>query len=456
MKKVKYLFVGAAILLLILTAIMPVNALFLKKKDENTQMYSPMGNSLTWKKTFGQGQWISWFSSIQQTTDGGYISAGMLNKDFWLVKIDENGNMQWQKTYGGNDKDLAYHVQQTSDSGYILIGVATEVDLHHPYVDGKILLIKTDAAGNKEWEKTFEKGYETFSRSVQQTSDGGYIIAGSIDIYDSPNERDAWLIKTDSNGNIEWEKIFDKSDYDSAEFVQQTSDGGYIFTGTLGHWPDETAWLCKTDAAGNEIWNKTYEDPGGISTNGIYVQQTTGGGYIVLVQFEFEVVYDWFFVGDMWLIKTYENGETEWDKKCSRTIGAYSGSSVQQTADGGYILTGFFGTSVLNYCDLFLLKTDSSGNKMWERIYGTSGTHMDGGFDCHQTTDGGYIIAGCKVANPYLTLPEWKYKNWVIKTDGNGNVDKGRAKSINSGSSDLLTRFPLLFRLLPLFNRPLK
>ena len=134
--------------------------------------------------------------------------------------------VKWQKTFGGINGDLATSVQQTSDGGYIIAGVTWS------YGSGKagVYLIKTDSKGNLEWEKTFGGINDDGATSVQQTKDGGYIMAGGTYSYGSGKD-DVYLIKTDSNGNLEWQRTFGGSDNDRAWSVQQTSDGGYILAG---------------------------------------------------------------------------------------------------------------------------------------------------------------------------------------------------------------------------------
>lgn len=187
----------------------------------------PSGNML-WDESFE----VDEAYSVQQTSDGGYIAVGgpshtrSSSSDILLIKIDPNGKKQWVKIFGGNGYDVAKSVQQTSDSGYILAGYTES------YGTGSadVLLIKTDADGNKLWDVSFGgAGYDE-AASVQQTSDNGYILAGGTQLYS--DSYDIWLIKTDHNGNIQWDLAFGADDYDIARSVQQTSDGSYILAGS--------------------------------------------------------------------------------------------------------------------------------------------------------------------------------------------------------------------------------
>ena len=303
----------------------------------------------------------------------------------WLIKTYSNGDIEWDKTF---EDAYGHCVRQTSDGGYIITGF-TDYN-----VDA--CLIKTDSQGNLEWKKTFGGNFWEFGECVLQTNDGGYIMTGAFNYDYDTDTSELWLIKTDSDGNLEWEKKFGESaGWDRGYYLLQTEDGGYIITGEkwVGILPSPVVWLIKTDSEGNMIWEKTYK-PGFLSLEG--------------------------------------------------------GSCVQQTMDGGYIITGTKFYPTPGYNDVLLIKTDQNGNLQWERTF--SRGDWDVGHSVKQTPDGGYIIAGETdgTASGYDDI-------WVIKTDEYGKIkSKALTRSLSFRILEkLLERFPLLERLfsLPIFTR---
>ncbi len=232
------------------------------------------------------------------------------------------------------------------------------------------------------WERTFGGDSADAGRSVRQTSDGGFIIAGETRSQGA-GRSDAWLVKTDSVGNELWNKTFGGPNPDGADAAQQTTDGGYVVFGSTwsfgaGGWD---AWLIKTDATGNEVWSRTIGGTG--HDYGSLGQQTSDGGYVMTGTTES-------FASDsnaaeVWLVKADANGAVSW----VRNYGPGCGFSVRQTADGGYIITCALSQ---NNGDLVLIKTDSAGLMVWTLTMG--GWDQDWGNSVEQTSDGGFVVAG--------------------------------------------------------------
>jgi len=236
------------------------------------------------------------------------------------------------------------------------------------------------------WARTYGGSEWDYGSSVQQTSDGGYIVAGETDSY-GVGESDFYLVKTDMNGNTTWTHTYGGIDNELANSVKQTDDWGYIIAGyTLSYGAGlSDFYLVKTDGNGDTIWTRTYG--GSFNDYGVSVQQTMDGGYIITgMTTSFGVD-----SGDIYLIKTYGNGDTSWTKTYGGTSLDY-GVSVQQTSDDGYIVAGVTESYGAGLSDFYLVKTDWNGNTIWTRTYG--GSSYDAGVSVQQTTDGGYIIAG--------------------------------------------------------------
>jgi hypothetical protein len=361
-----------------------------------------LSDEITWMKIFG-GYGYEYGNAVQQTTDGGYIvigttpSYGPGTRAGWLIKIDEYGNEEWNKTYGGPGAEAAYDGQQTSDNGYIIVGF-TDSYIENP----DAWLVKTDEHGNLEWSKRYGGYFTEVGERVRQTNDGGFIFVGWTDSFGSSGDENIWLLKTDKDGNELWNKTFENSGSDTGFSVQQTKDGGYIITGTV----DSDTWcdaiLIKTDTNGNQQWSKTY---GGSNIDGACsVQQTSDGGYIVLgstLSLEFGGY-------GAWLIRTDSEGNEQWNK----TFFGDGLGNIQSTTDGGFVFTDSV-NSLLFQRQLRIVKINKNGRLQWIRELGT--TSSEWGHSIQQTNDGGYIVVGETDASRFGA-----YDILVIKTDKNG------------------------------------
>jgi hypothetical protein len=343
------------------------------------------GPGSLWEKTYG-GSDFDVGRSVQETYDSGYIvtghtySYGAGHDDVYLIKTDSFGDTLWTKTYGGSNRDEGNSIQETYDSGYIVTGFTSS------YGAGSrdAYLIKTDSLGDTLWTKTYGGTYNEQGRSVQQTLDGGYIIAGWTESF-GHGGKDIYLIRTNSLGDTLWTKTYGGIDDDQGYSVQQTSDGSYIIAGLTKSFGRgvQDVYLIKTDSLGDTLWTKTY---GGTSSDaGFSVQQTSDGCYIITGG-----TYSYGAGScDVYLIKTDSLGDTLWTK----TYGGSEcdcGRSVQETYDKGYIVIGYIDWYGIS--DVYLVKTDLSGDTLWTKTFG--GLKEEQGFSVLQTSDSAYIIAG--------------------------------------------------------------
>jgi hypothetical protein len=395
--------------------------------------------SIEWQKSYG-GTYGEWARAVQQTSDGGYVILGFSNSndgdvtgnhagsgDYWVVKTDNVGTLQWQKSLGGTDSELATSIKQTSDGGYIVVGYSqsTDGDItgHNGFNCVPIVpcndywVVKLDNAGVIQWKKCFGGTGNDEAYSTQQTSDGGYVFVG----YSTSNDGDVsgnhgndyWLVKTDNAGTIQWQKCYGGGGHDYASSIQQTNDGGYIIAGysesndgdVSGNHGGKDYWIVKTDNAGTIQWQKslggTYDD----RANSI--QQTSDGGYIVAGWSESN---DGDVSGnhavDYWVVKLDNAGTLQWQKALGGGSIDYA-YSIKQTSDGGYIVAGLSesidGDVTGNHGglggndDYWVVKLDNTGSLQWQKSLG--GTGSDLAYSIQQTNDGGYIVVGNSDSN---------------------------------------------------------
>jgi hypothetical protein len=330
---------------------------------------------VTWERIFG-GPGEDATVSVQQTADGGFVLAGYTEVegtlDGWLLKSDNAGNWEWSRSYGGPGEDRGLCVQQTADMGYIVVGGTFSFG-----AGGQdVWLIKTDSKGALEWSRTYGGVGSEEGRSVRLTSDGGYVIAGVTDSFGA-EFGDAYLIKTDADGNEEWSRTFGDTQTEGCS-VRQTADGGYLVGGTC----QEDAYILKTTPTGQEEWSRRFGND--FPDYGSCAVTTAGGGFGIAGSTRSGESGDF----DAWLIRTDDSGTDVWRQ-------SYGGSAwdradcVFQTADGGYVLVGMMGS--FRYA--WLIKTDPSGATQWDARFGTE-DRLQEGLCGQQAADGGYMICG--------------------------------------------------------------
>jgi len=313
---------------------------------------------------------------------GTTLSYGAGGNDFWFVKTNASGAVQWSHAYGGSGQDEGWRFVQTSDGGYVLTGATTS------YGAGSydFWLVKIDAVGNVIWSRTFGGAADDHAACVIQTLDGGFAVGGHTYSYGAGGG-DYWLVKTDANGNMLWNHTYGGPYLDDLNYIVQTSDGGYALAGfSLSYGAGaQDIWLVKTDANGTMLWNHTY---GGTADENCWgVEQTADGGYVLGGQ---SMSYT-NGAKDMWMVKTNANGIAQWNRHFGGSSNDWC-NSIHQTWDGGYILAGWTQSFGAGSLDLYMVKTDVSGNALWTRTYG--GTGWDQITTVRRTSDDGYVALG--------------------------------------------------------------
>ncbi len=370
------------------------------------------------QRTYG-GNNLDEAHDVIQTADEGYLvvgfttSVGAGNHDVYLIKTNNTGDTLWTKTYGGIDYDYGFSIIPATGGGYIIAGRSNHLtDYYSAY------LLRIDSKGDTLWTKSFG-GYKPNSASafsVQQTFDKGFVFAGDVTI-----NGDVGLFKTDSTGKLLWAKAYGgSSSYDIAYSVQQTSsDSGFIlggYTNSFGAGYYDF-YLIKTDKNGDTLWTRTFGSKG--AQTGWSVLETRDHGYIIAGSATTAGTSG----GDAILIKTDTKGDTLWTKTYGGT-GDEIAYYVSQTHDGGFIVTGAISDNGLRY-DVLLMKTDSMGKWKWSKSFG--GPNFDVGWSVKQTADNGYIIAG--YSNSFTSGNSDFY---LIKTDENGNSKCNEGNPVNA------------------------
>ncbi|MFW9993026.1 MAG: hypothetical protein ACFFD4_13365 [Candidatus Odinarchaeota archaeon] len=397
----------------------------------------------TFMQSYGERWTDDNAQAVIQTPDGGYALAGGTwsygagNNDMWLVKTDSNGSLQWNKTYGGSGKDWASVIIKTDDGGFVLGGGTRP----HGTDNDDMFLVKTDASGNEEWNRSYGgTGSESIAAIVQLNS-GGYALTGSTTSHGAGNE-DLFLVKTDKRGNEEWNRTYGGGGSDWGSAIVKTDDGGFVLAGTTGSGGAGSydMWLVKTDGNGMMEWCQTY---GGTEREwASSLVRTKDGGFALGGA-------SWFNrygPRDMFLVKTDKKGNEEWNRSyCGNGDENERCEDLIQTADGGFALGGIATTaSGSGYVDIFLVKTDAAGEMEWNSCYG--GSLHDTATALLQTADGGFVLAGITEATwfePYYGGGDM----WLVKTNGKGGMTvTERTATPGPGILSLLTAVILLTR----------
>ncbi|MCB9257552.1 MAG: T9SS type A sorting domain-containing protein [Chitinophagales bacterium] len=401
--------------------------------------------TIEWETSIGGSGYDKAFS-IKQTSDGGYITAGIsysddadfnLNQggsDCAIAKLSSTGNLEWTKSFGGTFYEAAKSILQTTDGGYLFVGYSSSStgDVSNPIGGWDVWVVKLDNLGDIEWEKSLGGTQTEWASSVQQTSDGGYILAGysrsnNGDVSGNNGSDDCWIVKLNSTGVIQWQKTFGGSENDEATYIQETSDGGFIFAGhTLsnngnvsGNHGISDSWIVKLDINGTLEWQKTL---GGSNTEIAYsISQTTDGGYIVggFSNSTDGNVSAHPVGGNAWIVKLNNTGIIEWQK-------TYGGSdydfinAILQSSNGDFLIAGHTyssdGDVVGNHgsVDGWLACLSNWGALKWQKPLG--GSSRDSIASMIETSDGSIILAGSsKSSDGDVAFNNGDEDFWIVK-----------------------------------------
>lgn len=427
---------------------MKISVLFLALLALNSNYFvSAQVPALQWQKSIG-GTDDDDASCIQKTSDGGYIVAGSSKSndgditgnhggyDYLVSKLDGSGNISWKKSLGGSGDDMASSIQQTSDGGYIVAGKSNSNNGDATGNNGQFdyWIVKLDPSGNISWQKSLGGSNDEYANCIKQTIDGGFIVAGDTysndgDVTGMQGWGDFWVVKLDVTGNITWQRSLGGSNFDGAESIQQTTDGGYIVAGVSNsNDADVTVnngqydfWVVKLNDTGSISWQKSF---GGNSDDvAMSVQQTIDDGYVVAGLTSSNIG-----LWDYWIIKLDGIGSISWDS----VVGGGNSdraTSIQQTIDEGYIVAGHTGSNDGDVngnhgnVDSWVVKLDIFGNISWQKSLG--GSNDDYANSVIQNADGSYVVAGLSNSNNGdVNGNHGGYDSWIVKLDAESGLEE--------------------------------
>jgi hypothetical protein len=367
--------------------------------------------------------------SIFAASDGGYLFGGWTlsndqdvsgnhgREDVWLVKLDCNGRIQWQRAFGGSSSDAAFDI--TPDpQGNVMIAANTysnDGDITHNNGGSDAWILKVDQLGNLVWEKNFGDVRGDDAISVINAPGGGYIvlIISDADVSGQHGNEDVWVIKLDNDGNELWRTVLNNDSYDLGLKIINSNDGGYILVGTTNSGNGDDAWVVKLDASGNKLWDKKF---GGTSGDRFYSIITVDGGYVAVGSTN---SLDGDVVGkhpgidpnsggeasDVWVVKFDESGNMIWQKCLGGSL-TDQGYAIVKTSSGGYAISGATDSNDGDVSgnhggyDAWIVEIDGLGNIVWQKTFGGTGVFGDGFHDLIKISgQDDYIAAGATDSN---------------------------------------------------------
>lgn len=386
-----------------------------------------------WTKTYGTDYWDE-CREVVQTPDGGFVFAGRTvvggNDVAHLMKIDEFGNTIWENTYDVMGRCHGWAMDRTADGGYLITGRTADSASGDYYVP----IIRADSLGDTLWTRVYGGLEDDYGWSVRETPDGGCIVAGETASYGNA-AGDVFLIRTDSLGDTLWTKTYGGNNWEVGNAVQNTSDGGFVIaagTGSFGQNGD--IWIIKTDAQGDTLWTKVHGWQGFEAAYSIW--QTPDEGYIIAGETtSFTVQFR-----DIFLMKLNSLGDSLWLKIYGGddTDRAYS---LYPTSDGGFVIGGSTNSFGAWSTDFYIIRTDSLGDTLWTKIIGWNPNEADRAYAIWQTNDGGYIVGG-RTEKPLLDY----WDAYLVRLEPDPPPGKKEREAIPVTSRFSVSAFPNPFR----------
>lgn len=365
-----------------------------------TAIYVVSLSQISFERNYGQTGVNEESSDVVQTTDNGYMLVYNSNGDVSLLRTNENGVELWTKTIFTADNYYANSISLTSDNGFIIAGYCGEYD-----VNRDIFLIRADSNGDTLWTTTLGGSNRENVYRARQTPDGGFAVAGYIDVTDTNS--DGFIIKTDNLGNELWTQYYGSTGYDYFYDFELTSDNGFIIAGhTTGFGTGGNAWVVKANSLGVQQWHTYYSHPGGsinfylfgvdVTSDNNYVFSGLGGGIHTM--------------------KMNSLGDTLWTRKYGDW--QYYGNDIASTDDGGYVSLATKSVYTPEGYYAVLVKYDASGNEMWAREVGLTNSVL--GSRIKLADDNGFYVCGRYDYNgEYGSIDHTN--SYLLKTDENGD-----------------------------------
>jgi gliding motility-associated-like protein len=424
---------------------------------------------IQWENNLG-GSALERAQSIEQTENGGYLVAGWSNSsdgdvsgnnddsDYWIVKLDKNGQLEWENSLGGSDSEEAYDIEQTEDGGYVVAGVSasSDGDVGGNKGEEDYWIVKLDKTGQLEWENNLGGSGLDRAWSIEQTQDGGFVVAGESkssdgDVSGNKGEEDYWIVKLDETGQLEWENNLGGSREDRARSIEQTEDGGFIVAGLSKSSDGDVGenngegdyWIVKLNANGQLDWENSFG--GSKFDQASSIQQTEDDGYVVAGESQSSN-------GDVrgnnggrdyWILKLDATGQLEWENTFGGS-GWDRARSIEQTGDSGFVVAGWSASKDGDASgnngdtDYWIVKLDVNGQLDWEQNLGGSTTEF--AFDIKQTEDGCYVVAGESLSKDGdIGGNKGAADYWVVKLKEIVDINLGPDTTICEGDSLVLS-----------------